>query len=74
MRYGSLTWISTRGLGGAERVVAGLVARGTARGLDGVVLNPATEGPASFAFSWETAPDLRERMGAADMVGAARSR
>ncbi len=42
--------ISTRGVGGAERIIAALVAGGAARGFDQLVLNPfADAGSASFA-------------------------
>lgn len=42
--------ISTRGVGGAERILAAVVAAGEARGCDQMVLNPfATESSESFA-------------------------
>lgn len=49
--------ISTRGVGGAERIIAALVAGGAARGFDQVVLNPfADGGSASFATRCEPVP------------------
>jgi glycosyltransferase involved in cell wall biosynthesis len=49
--------ISTRGVGGAERIVAALVGGGAARGFDQVVLNPFADGASeSFASLCEPVP------------------
>ncbi len=49
--------VSTRGVGGAERIVAALVTGGATRGFDQIVLNPfADAGSASFASLCEPVP------------------